>query len=183
MLTLSSVVMIAFVAGASPDANAGSIYDFSFSGNGVSGGGTLLAEDNGDGTYTAVSGSGTVNGVALSLIANPDAPDYSISASGYFVYDNLLFPTQSPLLSSPGLLFSTLGGIYGGTEANIFSTGPSSYLYYENSGGYTPISFSLNPHAIPEPTSMAMLAIGILSLGKVYRRRRGTGLNKLKGSR
>ena len=38
------------------------LFDFSFSGGGISGSGTLDATANGDGTFTAFSGTATVTG-------------------------------------------------------------------------------------------------------------------------
>ena len=60
---------------------------------------------------------------------------------------------QNPLITNGGLLFTS-----GGYEVNIFSTGPGSYTYYDNSGYNTPVSFSLSA-AVPEPSTLILAAL------------------------
>ena len=70
-------------------------------------------------------------------------------------------PRQNPLITNGGLLFTS-----GGYEVNIFSTGPSLYTYYDNSGYNTPVSFSLSEavssQSVPEPSTLIL--VGIASL-------------------
>src|SRR5579859_7090814 len=111
-------------------------FNFTYTGGLYNGSGTLQATNNGNGTFTATSGSGLFDGFAISLIANPNAPNNSNSPSGAFYYDDLLFPTGSPVIDSGGLLFSING--LGATELNFCSTGAgcgSTYTALLNNGG------------------------------------------------
>jgi hypothetical protein len=152
------------------------LFDFSFSGGGINGSGTLDATANGDGTFTAFSGTATVTGApngesTLTLYANPSAPGEVLSPSGYFIYDSQLLPGQNPLITNGGLLFTSSG-----YEVNIFSNGPGSYTYYDNSGYNTPVSFSLSEaipsQSVPEPSTLILGGIAcLMGLGFAWRRR------------
>lgn len=63
------------------------------------------------------------------------------SPSGFFIFDNIFYPSVDPGIDNDGLLF--LGG---GLEINIFSNGADSYQFYDNSG-YNNVgaSFAMGP--------------------------------------
>ena len=82
-------------------------------GGGVSGSGVLTASDNGDGSYTIVSLSGT--GVFGLL--------------GYHVFngnDNLLFPSRSTVLDGSGFSFEDSDGDTP-YDVNLYATGSGTY--------------------------------------------------------
>ena len=112
------------------------------------------------------------------LFVNPKGSEVSYSPSGYFFYDNVLYPSSADLLlGNPGLLFMSASG----KELNLFTNGPSSYVDYQNDGFNIPTSFHLIalsdyapavPHAelpdssvttVPEPSSLALLGLGFLN--------------------
>ena len=113
------------------------------------------------------------------LFSNPKEHEISLSPSGYFNYDNLLFPASTDLLvGNAGLLFMSESG----KELNLFSNGPSNYVDYQNDGFNMQTSFHLiavtdrlpptpiaevpdtsTVTAIPEPSSIALLSMGLLS--------------------
>jgi hypothetical protein len=135
-------------------------YSFIFSGMGVGGYGTLDTTPNGDGTFTATGGSVTVTSSGdgftgtLPLYPNPTPTGYDYSPSGYFIYDDQLLPLTDPVITNPGLLFTALPVT--DFELNLFSTGPGSYLYWDNNGYNAPISFILSNEdavSIPLPAS------------------------------
>jgi hypothetical protein len=147
---------------------------FTFSIGGVTGSGTLFATSNGDGTYTAISGTATETGansqgtMALSLIANPTPTGEVVSQSGFFLYDDQLLPGQNPLITNGGLLFRSANG----NEVNIYSNGASSYQYYENNG-YNTVGSNFTLTAVPEPATFVMGGTALLAgLGYTLIRRR-----------
>lgn len=153
---------------------AGQIFSFTFAGATASGSGTLNATANGDGSFTAISGSGTetVNGVtdALTLIFNPHGTAIATSAAGAFYFDNQLLPESDALIANGGLLFQTSS-----QEMNLFSVAPGSYLFYQQNHYHESTVFTLTAVAdrgqIPEPTTVLLLGAGLIGL--VAGRRRG----------
>lgn len=154
-----------------------------------------------DGSYFATSGSLTMTspaGVAgtYSLITTPPSP--TISPSGLFDVDNLLYPddnaaagTYNPVasnyaggspISGPSYL-DIFGLLFGnpGTEINIYGVGNGAYAFYtEVNGGYNiqqggggVVSNLTDPPAVPEPASLTLfIAGGVALLGYAGLRRR-----------
>jgi hypothetical protein len=141
--------------------------------------GTLNATANGDGTFTAISGTGTEASAGytggISLIANPSPPGSTSSPSGFFTYDDQLLPGQNPLITNGGLLFSPTGSA-AFTELNIFSNGPGpgTYTLYDNTGFNLNGNFSLSQVVVPEPASLTLLGLGVTGLAFYALRKRRT---------
>lgn len=145
-------------------------FDFSYTGNGVAGSGSVTADLIAPGEYVAVSGTDTavgggVNGV-LTLLPNPVSPSETYSPSGYFIYDSLLFLGSNPDISNGGWLFTNGSG----GELNIFSNGPSDYVDYDNTGFNVSITFE--PVPAPEPATLSVLMAGMACLVCTRRRKR-----------
>ena len=120
--------------------------------------GTLIATDNGDGTFTVVSASGFFNSDPIQLI-----PGSGISPSGLFIFNNVLYPSGNPQLDVDGLLFiDTITG----AEINIWGNGPYPPTFYSTytglNGGYpladTSSVFTLSS---PELPTSALLVMGV----------------------
>lgn len=119
------------------------LFDFSFAIVPDTGYGALNTTDVGNGEFNATGGFLTVTGGADvgSYPLWPGGPGVVHSPSGFFVYDNDLFPSMDPLID-------TVGGplfISGGLEINLFAYGPDSYSFYDSTGyNHTGSSFTLN---------------------------------------
>ena len=123
-----SLLLLAAALAAVPPANAASdMFKFTFSDGNVSGSGILYGTLGDSGSWILTSGSGTFNDGTTSgpitLISNASGPGYSVvSPSGYFAYDDQLFPYFGPsqLMDEEGLLFS-----FNGLELNLWQGGNS----------------------------------------------------------
>jgi hypothetical protein len=156
-------------------------FDFSFSSTSTStsGHGTLATLANGNGTYTAVSGSLTdnVGDTGSALIANPNAPNGATAIPGTptFFYDDQLAPNSNPSLTFNGLLFAVTGSP--GEVANVYFNGPSYGIFISNASGATvlddhTLSFTVSPASVPEPSSLVLCgSAGIIGLGFARMRR------------
>jgi len=105
------------------------LFDFAFS-NGIdAGNGSLNTTDNGDGLFLATAGTLTVTAGqdVGSYQLYPGGPATTSSPSGFFTYDDLLYPSVDPEIDLQGLLF-----IGSGLEINIFGNGADSYEFYDN---------------------------------------------------
>jgi PEP-CTERM motif len=171
-----TAVVFGLIAGTAAQAQAGQLFDFSFSGGGISGSGTLEATSNGDGTYTALSSTGTITGAPdsvsdlNSLVPNPNAPS-GVAFEDGISFDNQLLIGLNPVLNENGLMW-----ISNGVYANLYNRS-GTYYYLDSvqfSGGNgtgTAVSFTLNP--IPEPSTVILGGMAcLLGLDLARRRRR-----------
>jgi hypothetical protein len=154
------------------------IYDFDFStmDSLFSATGSITTADTPDavGGYDILSISGTLSGPGGGTIAlepNPAQPFPTYTAS--FGYDNVYFPGAAALVDLTGILFTA-----GGYDYNLFSYGPTYYLSTDNPAGvYSPgeaIAFSdpiQSATVAPEPSTWAMMLIGLAGLALAARRR------------
>ena len=104
-------------------------FDFAYT-NGIdAGNGSLNTTDNGDGLFLATAGTLTVTAGrdVGSYQMYPGGPATTTSPSGFFTYDDLLYPSVDPGIDLQGLLF-----VGSGLEINLFSNGADSYEFYDN---------------------------------------------------
>jgi len=192
------IVFLALCLSVVGPAVADELFDFTYSDGTFTGIGTLTATPNGDGSFTADSGSGIFGSVAtgysaMTLIPNGAAPDYNSGPFGpdsiMVIYDDQLFPSGSSYLDGGGLLFGFTGaGPLGATEINICGTsecttattsGPSQthipYGFVMNDSNATSGTGNFTlvdpPAAVPEPSSLVVVVGASLLLLSARRKR------------
>ena len=168
--------LIAAVGLAPVSANA-AVYDFDFSTTDslftATGSITTAGAPDAVGGYDILSISGTLSGPGggtIALVPNPAQPYPTYTAS--FGYDNVYYPGAAQLVDLTGILFTA-----GGYDYNLFSYGSAYYLSSNNPAGvYSPgeaITFSdpvQSATAAPEPSTWAMMLLGLAGLGLAARR-------------
>lgn len=148
-------------------AHADTTWTWSYAGTGVTASGSFTTAGAALTPEDILSFTGTRNGVAI-LGLVPLASDEN------FTYDNQ-FTSVAPHFSEAGLLFDIGGGL------------PSSHinLYWDSNDGLihdlqlnddatavTDTIVAFNVSAVPEPATYGMLALGLVAVGAVARRRR-----------
>ena len=158
-------------------------FDWTYSGGGLSGGGTLEATFDGGVTYTITSISGLANGLTISGLTVYDGPDQLIfypqpanvvvdalgfsfgvgdGSNSYNIYEDANYTPGS--YYDCGALYCILGP--GLTDGSNIGPGPGTDVV-------TPLeTLTLTLVAVPEPSTWAMMLLGVAGLGFLgYRKR------------
>jgi hypothetical protein len=156
------------LAAAGP-ASADVVYDWTLSGADT-GSGTLTAGAPDGSGFDITAFTGTIDGNLIDGLAgsplNPGGT--TVSPTGFFQYDNIVYPGPDPVLDFWGVLFSISG-----QEANIWgNSGSNDYSFYTCCYAVANDqvdTFTLTPAAVSEPSTLALIGSGLLGLWLVRR--------------
>jgi len=168
------IVSVAIVILATWSGANAKVYNFTFSSGSESINGQLTV-DMSDNEVTNMTGtlSGAVNDTINGFIANPSFPNTVSTPGGAFTYDDAFYPGRDSLVDAFGIVFTTAGNP--GGYWNLWSGAPGNYSLYESSlGGGYPVGISggsLDPIAVPEPSTWVIMLIGLAGLGSAACRR------------
>jgi hypothetical protein len=177
--TLLGLVCLALLAGPAI-ASADSIYDWTFTGGGVTASGTLDVSGG-----QAVSGTGTIAGGGLSgseslTLVTLSTPGVNNLGGGNLSYrfgggtdliGDTVYNSSAPYVDSNGLVF--LVGGPGSTGFNLWSTGATSYTgFLASTSLYEGVGGTMTSTPVPLPAALPLFLFGVAALGALGRRRK-----------
>lgn len=162
---LSAAVGVALWAATTQAAMAGVItWAFSYSGDGVTASGIVTTSDTpnlnfGANAFDVLAITGVRNGVAITGVVPPTSLTAPFTDFG-FIYNNVIY-SSAPFVDIYGPLYSDLDGFF----YNVWFDGTTYWeSYYDTSGLIeTPLTEG-SIRRVPEPTSLALIALSLLSL-------------------
>lgn len=169
-----SIAALILAAAASPVLAQEQAFSFTYSDAITLATGTINAAPNGDGSFTAFSGTLTITGSSFdgvyTLWQNPLAPSTAYSPSGRFIADNQVFPNSPSLLNVYGLLFvndTREVNIWGNGDGNPWSLWSSAGSGYDYSNDHGTLTYTdAPPPSVPTPGAVACAAAGLLLIAR-----------------
>lgn len=150
------------------------VYDWTLSGGGDTGSGTLTTGAADGGGYDVLSFLGTIDGYAVALSGGQPGPTGN-GSPGPFYFDNIIYPALNSgtpncaggktLLDGCGIAFTIDGG-YGNIFDNYSGTGTGAYVYSivaASSSNNLDANFAITQ--VPEPSSLSLLVVMVAGFG------------------
>jgi PEP-CTERM motif len=162
---IASMTAVILATGAAANAT---VYNFTFDSPSESIIGQLTV-DASNNEVTDITGalSGIVNDTISGFLASPSFANTVSLPGDVFIYDNVFYPGQASLVDVYGVAFTTAGNA--GGYWNLWSGAPGDYSLDEsNAAGDFPITIdggSLDPTAVPEPSTWVMMLMGLAGIG------------------
>ncbi len=170
--TIRAIAAAAICASTGHALAADQVFNFTYSDALTTATGSVTASDNGNGSFTAYTGTLLISGSSFdglySLWLNPAAPATAYSPRNVFIIDNQVFPSGPSLFNQYGLLFTSptrevnVWGNGAGVPWSLWSSTGSGYDYSNDQGAVT---YESNP--VPAPAG----AIALAGLGMFFMRR------------
>jgi hypothetical protein len=171
---MKSVLMTATLAGAifasAIPARATLLWDWNYSGVGISAVGTLTTDDVADalGFYQIIDVNGSRNGITITGLQPSGTP---IPGNAPFAVDNLVSLT-SPQLTESGFGFALANGDF----ANPFDNGTGDREYISSppyiAGGGIELPVTFEASLVPEPGAISVMLVAVLGVYATRRIRR-----------
>jgi hypothetical protein len=170
----------AITPGAAPDT-----YDWTLSGGGDTGSGTLKTGPAAGGGYDILSLTGSIDGTAVTLFGGQPGPDGADTPGDWVYFNNILYPDSvsgsskcaggDAVLDGCGIALS-IDGIYGNIYFNYTGNGTGAYAFLTAPTTYNNFDATFTIVAVPEPSSVSLFALGAAGVLFI---RRGRTLSSL----
>jgi len=165
-----SLVAFATTALTTTTAAASILWQWNYSGSGITANGTFTTAESPDGSggYLITDITGTRNGTAITGLQPPGT---SIPGNQPYTVDDLVFLGPGPQLTSHGFGFSLADGTYANPFYADFLPTPG-YLEFFSTPPFTggtpgpgsselPVQFSATPVSVPEPATFGLIFVAL----------------------
>jgi hypothetical protein len=163
---------------------ASDIYDWTLSGDGDNGSGTLTTGAADGGGFDVVSLTGSIDGDAVALYGGQPGPDGAYTPGDWVYFNNIFYPNSvsgsskcaggDAKLDGCGIAL-TINGAYGNIYYNYTGQGSGAYAFLIAPTTYNNFDATFTIAAVPEPSSLSLMALAGAGALYIRSRRRTPG--------